>query len=166
MEKETCKIDFVVPWVDSSDPAWIEQYNHYRPEKPITDRGRFRNWDIFRYWFRAVEQYAPWVNKVYLVTNGTFPEWVNAECPKLVLVRHEDYIPEKFLPTFSSHTIELNMDKIPGLSEHFVYFNDDMYINAPPLPCQRTTSATACLATAMLRRCTPVRGMTPSPLWH
>ena len=43
MEKETCKIDFVVPWVDSSDPAWIEQYNHYRPEKPITDRGRFRN---------------------------------------------------------------------------------------------------------------------------
>ena len=68
-----------------------------------------------------MEQYAPWVNKVYLVTNGTFPEWVNAECPKLVLVRHEDYIPEKFLPTFSSHTIELNMDKIPGLSEHFVY---------------------------------------------
>ena len=134
MEKETCKIDFVVPWVDSSDPAWIEQYNHYRPEKPITDRGRFRNWDIFRYWFRAVEQYAPWVNKVYLVTNGTFPEWVNAECTKLVLVRHEDYIPEKFLPTFSSHTIELNMDKIPGLSEHFVYFNDDMYINAPAVP--------------------------------
>ena len=128
------KIDFVVPWVDSSDPAWIELYNQYRPDKPITDRGRFRNWDIFRYWFRAVEQYAPWVNKVFLVTNGTFPKWINPECPKLVLVNHKDYIPEKFLPTFNSVTIELNMDKIPGLSEHFVYFNDDFYLNAPVRP--------------------------------
>ena len=57
MEKETCKIDFVVPWVDSSDPAWIEQYNHYRPEKPITDRGRFRNWDIFRYCIESLINY-------------------------------------------------------------------------------------------------------------
>ena len=128
------KIDFVVPWVDSSDPEWIKLYNYYRPENPIMDRGRFRDWGIFRYWFRAVEQYAPWVNKVYLVTNGTFPKWINPECPKLVLVKHEDYIPKQYLPTFSSHTIELNMDKIPGLSEHFVYFNDDVFLNAPVSP--------------------------------
>lgn len=128
------KIDFVVPWVDSSDPEWIKLYNQYRPDKPITDRGRFRNWDIFRYWFRAVEQYAPWVNKVFLVTNGTFPKWINSECPKLVLVNHKDYIPEKFLPTFCANTIELNMDKIPGLSEYFVYFNDDVFLNAPANP--------------------------------
>ena len=130
----TCKIDFVVPWVDDSDPKWIEQYNYYRPENPIVDRGRFRDWDLFHYWFRAVEQYAPWVNKVYLITNGTFPSWINPDCSKLVLVKHEDYIPMQFLPTFSSHTIELNMDKIPGLSEHFVYFNDDVFLNAHTKP--------------------------------
>lgn len=129
--KTTQKIDFVVPWVDGSDPEWIKLYNYYRPDKPLSDRGRFRNWDIFKYWFRAVEQYAPWVNKVYLITNGTFPTWINSECPKLVMIRHEDYIPTQFLPTFNSHTIELNMDKIPGLSEHFVYFNDDVFLNAP-----------------------------------
>lgn len=128
------KIDFVVSWLDSNDPEWIAQYNHYRPEKPVTDRGRFRDWNIFRYWFRAVELYAPWVNRVYLVTNGKYPEWINEECPKLVLIKHSDYIPSKYLPTFNSRTIELHMDKIPGLSEHFVYFNDDMFLNTPTKP--------------------------------
>lgn len=128
------KIDFVVLWLDSNDPEWIKSYNHYRPEKPIQDKARFRNWDIFRYWFRSVERYAPWVHKVYLVTNGKFPDWINPDCEQLVLVRHSDYIPEKYLPTFNSITIELNLGRIRGLSEHFVYFNDDMFINAPVTP--------------------------------
>jgi hypothetical protein len=125
------KIDFVVTWVDSSDPEWIKSYNHYRPEKPIEDSARFRDWDIFRYWFRAVERYAPWVNKVFLVTNGKYPDWINPDCEKLVLVNHSDYIPEKYLPTFNSNTIELNFGRIKELSEHFVLFNDDMILNAP-----------------------------------
>lgn len=128
------KIDFVVTWVDSNDPAWIASYNYYRPEKPIEDRGRFRNWDIFRYWFRAVERYAPWVNKVYLVTNGKFPDWINQDCKKLVLVKHEDYMPTEQLPTFNSNAIELNFYRIKDISEHFVLFNDDMFINAPVEP--------------------------------
>lgn len=130
----TQKIDFVVPWVDSSDPEWIKLYNYYRPDKPVTHRGRFRNWDIFRYWFRAVERYAPWVNKVYLITNGKFPKWINPQCAKLVLIEHKDYIPKECLPTFNSIAIELNMDKLPGLSEHFVYFNDDVFLNASLQP--------------------------------
>ena len=109
------KIDFIVTWVDSNDPEWIKSYNYYRPEKPITDSARFRNWDIFRYWFRAVERYAPWVNKVFLVTNGRFPDWINPECKKLVLVKHSDYIPKKYLPTFNSNTIELNFGRIKEL---------------------------------------------------
>lgn len=125
------KIDFIVTWVDSNDPEWIKLYNYYRPEKPITDSARFRNWDIFRYWFRAVERYAPWVNKVFLVTNGKYPDWINSECKKLVLVKHSDYIPEKYLPTFNSNTIELNFGRIKELSEHFVLFNDDIFLNAP-----------------------------------
>lgn len=128
------KIDFVVLWLDSNDPEWIELYNQYRPNKPVQDQARFRNWDIFRYWFRSVERYAPWVNKVYLVTNGKFPDWINPNCEKLVLVKHSDYIPQKYLPTFNSGTIELNLGRIEELSEHFVYFNDDMFINAPVEP--------------------------------
>lgn len=128
------KIDFVVPWVDSNDPAWIESYNYYRQDKTILDKVRFRNWGLFRYWFRAVEKYAPWVNKVFLITNGKFPDWINPECKKLVLVKHSDYIPDKYLPTFNSKTIELNLGRINELSEHFVYFNDDIFINSPITP--------------------------------
>lgn len=125
------KIDFVVTWVDSDDPEWQKEYSKY---KESDYKARFRTWDLFKYWFRAVEQFAPWVNKVYLVTNGKNPEWINANNPKLVLIKHSDYIPKEYLPTFNSHTIELNMNRIPGLSEHFVYFNDDCYLNAPISP--------------------------------
>ena len=128
------KIDFVVTWVDSNDPEWVKSYNYYRPEKPITDNARFRNWDIFRYWFRAVERYAPWVNKVFLITNGKFPDWINPQCRKLKLVNHSDYIPEKYLPTFNSNTIELNIGRIKELSEYFVLFNDDVFLNSPIKP--------------------------------
>lgn len=128
-------IDFVVTWLDSSDEEWQQQYNYYKEKcTGRQEAARFRNMDIFQYWFRAVEQYAPWVNKVFLVTNGTFPKWINKEHPKLVLVKHSDYIPEEFLPTFNSYTIEAFLHKIPGLSEQFVYFNDDMFLNAPVLP--------------------------------
>lgn len=128
------KIDFVVLWVDSNDTEWIKTYNHFRPDKPIQDSARFRNWKLFRYWFRAVEKYAPWVNKVFLITNGKFPDWINPDCEKLVLVKHSDYIPEKYLPTFNSKTIELNLGRLKELSEHFVFFNDDMFINSPVAP--------------------------------
>lgn len=125
------KIDFVVTWLDSNDSEWKKKYREYRGDAQKEDKGRYRNWDIFKYWFRAVEEYAPWVNKVFLVTNGKNPDWINTNHPKLVLVNHSDYIPEKFLPTFNSCAIEINFNRIKGLSEHFVYFNDDFYINAP-----------------------------------
>lgn len=128
------KIDFVVTWLDSNDPEWQKQYDFYKNAKGDKGEGRFREMNIFQYWFRAVEKYAPWVNKVYLVTNGKFPDWINHENPKLVLVRHEDYIPKECLPTFNSCTIELHMHRIKGLSDHFVYFNDDMLLNAPVNP--------------------------------
>lgn len=130
MEKEI-KIDFVVLWVDGNDPQWRARYNQYRPEKPIGDAARYRDWGLLPYWFRAVEAYAPWVNKVYFVTSGELPDWLNLSNPKLVHVKHEDFIPAQYLPTFSSNAIEINLHRIPGLSEHFVYFNDDMFLNAP-----------------------------------
>ena len=136
MAEKQHKIDFVVTWLDASDPEWQKQYDKYKgvTANGDTSAARFRDWDLFKFWFRAVEKYAPWVNKVFLITNGTFPKWINRDNPKLVLVKHDEYIPAELLPTFNSCTIELHMNKIKGLSEHFVYFNDDCYINNPVTP--------------------------------
>ena len=133
VEKITYPIDFVVTWVDASDPEWLSQKEKYHTELSHSEKKdnssfRYREWGMFRYWFRAVEQYAPWVRYVWLVTCGHTPEWLNTEHPKLRVVRHEDFIPKEYLPTFSSICIELNLWRISGLSEHFVYFNDDMYL--------------------------------------
>ena len=129
------QIDFVVTWLDSSDPEWQKSLALYSPNaKGHKENARFRSTDFFMYWFRAVERYAPWVHKVYLVTNGKFPDWINKNCPKLELVKHADFIPAEYLPTFNCRTIELHLHKIKGLSEHFVYFNDDMLLNAPVKP--------------------------------
>ena len=130
------KIDFVLIWVDGNDLNWQREKAKYSPssmadsDTPV----RYRDWDNLHYWFRCVEKFAPWVNKIHFVTWGHLPEWLNTDNPKLNIVKHSDYIPEKYLPTFSSHTIELNLHRIKGLSEQFVYFNDDMFITKPTEP--------------------------------
>lgn len=132
---ENQKIDFVITWVDGNDPAWQEEkMKTLNPEGTanIDDRKeRYRDWDNLRYWFRGVEKYAPWIRKIHFVTWGHIPKWLNTEHPKLNIVRHEDFILEKFRPTFNSHTIEWNLHRIPDLSEQFVYFNDDMFLLKP-----------------------------------
>lgn len=125
------KIDFVIPWVDGTDLEWINEKNKYLPKnqkKLSTSEERYRSWDNLQYWFRGVEKFAPWVNHIYFVTWGHIPKWLNVDHEKLVIVNHRDYIPEKYLPTFSSHPIELNLHRIKGLEEHFVYFNDDTFL--------------------------------------
>lgn len=123
------KIDFVLIWVDDNDPAWQESYRHYSKIEFGDSRSvRYRDWGTLKYWFRGVEKFAPWVNNVYFITCGHYPEWLNLNHPKLKTVRHDEYIPEEFLPTFNSHTIELNLHRIESLSEKFVYFNDDTFI--------------------------------------
>ncbi|WP_077433602.1 Stealth CR1 domain-containing protein [Rodentibacter ratti] len=127
------KIDFVVTWVDGSDPVWLEEKEkHIRNINTILNgNSRYRDWDIFKFWFRAVEKYAPWVNKIFLITEGHLPTWINLNHPKLVHIKHKDYIDEKYLPTFNSNVIEMNIHNIEGLSEKFVLFNDDTFINSP-----------------------------------
>jgi hypothetical protein len=126
-------IDFVIMWVDCNDPKWQEDYRAVFHALDY-DPARYRDMKILRYWFRAVERYAPWVNKIYFVTNGQLPEWLNTSHEKLIHIRHSDFIPKKYLPTFSTRTIELCLHRIEGLSEHFVLFNDDMFINGPITP--------------------------------
>ncbi|OTG63733.1 hypothetical protein B9T29_03225 [Acinetobacter sp. ANC 3903] len=127
-------IDFVVTWVDGNDPEWQEHYRFYKGQyKNISPHAvnisRFRDWDNFHFWFRSVEKYCPWVRKVHLVTSGHYPVWLNINHPKLNLVKHEDIIPRDFLPTFNSQVIGIYLNKINNLSENFVYFNDDVFVN-------------------------------------
>ena len=130
MKKNTNeKIDFVLIWVDGNDPKWQKEKAKYSPNKNEDSRNiRYRDWENLKYWFRGVEKFAPWVNKIYFVTCGHYPDWLNKKNPKLVCVKHSDYMPEEYLPTFSSHPIELKLHRIKGLSEQFVYFNDDTFL--------------------------------------
>lgn len=136
-------IDFVLPWVDGNDPEWLAEMKKWKPlssgiissDKEGNSAVRYRSdEELLRFWFRAVEKYAPWVNKVFFVTCGQRPEWLNVNHPKLVWVNHEEYIPSEYLPTFNSPTIELNLHRIPTLSERFVLFNDDIFLLKPILP--------------------------------
>lgn len=124
------KIDFVVLWVDGKDPKWLKEKNKYSLSKEdISNQiNRYRDWDLLKYWFRGVEQNAQWVNKIYFVTYGHLPEWLDTSNPKLKIVKHEDFIPKEYLPTFNSNVIQFYLDRIKGLSDKFVMFDDDMYI--------------------------------------
>lgn len=128
-------IDIVIPWVDGNDPVWIKEKIEYMgngcPDMKANTHIRYQNWDNLQYWFRAVEKYMPWVNKVFFVTWGHIPPFLNTEHPKLKVVKHTDYIPEKYLPTFNSNTIEMNYWRMEEVSENFIIFNDDFFTILP-----------------------------------
>ena len=133
------KIDFVVIWVDGGDPVWQAKKAEYSKsidtsKKSMNSIKAYRDWGTFKYWFRGVEKFAPWVNKVYLVTDQQKPSWLNIASEKLVLVDHSDILRKDYLPVFSANPIESNIHRIPGLSEQFVFFNDDVYLTAPVEP--------------------------------
>lgn len=129
------KIDFVIAWVDGNDRLWREEKQKYSPQSGSDSREiRYRDWENLKYWFRGIEKYASWVNKIYFVTCGHLPEWLNTKHPKLVITNHKDFIPNKYLPTFSANPIELNIHRIPNLSEQFVFFNDDTFITKQTKP--------------------------------
>ncbi len=135
-------IDAVYTWVDSSDPHW--QANYHRAvagamgvvNDSSVDPGRFESRDELRYSLRSLESHLPWVNKVYLVTAGQRPEWLVDAHPRLEVIDHRDIFasPEQCLPTFNSHAIESQLSRIDGLSEHFLYVNDDVFFGRPLHP--------------------------------
>lgn len=121
------KIDFVITWVDGNDPIWLNEKKIY--DKSITDSvSRYRDMGTLKYIFRGIEKYTPWVNNVFFITYGHIPDWLNVKNPKLKIVKHEEYIPKEYLPTYNSNCIELNLFRIKELSENFVLFNDDEFI--------------------------------------
>ena len=126
-------IDFVVLWVDGGDPVWQAEKSEYQGKTTDDSNSvnRFRDWGLMPYWFRAVEKFTPWVRKIHFVTCGHVPAFLNLNHPKLHHVKHADILPTDVLPTFNSQAIEANIHRISDLAEHFVYFNDDMFIIRP-----------------------------------
>lgn len=139
-------IDFVISWVDGNDSTWQKKYAQYMSQdlEIVADKEKmFRDYGTIKYLFRSIEMYASWVRKIYLVTDQQIPSFLNDEseisrlkniADKIVFINHADYIPTEYLPTFNSHTIELNFHRIEGLSEQFVYFNDDFLLTRPCKP--------------------------------
>ena len=118
-------IDIVITWVDDHDPVWLENRKKYGGQ---FHNCQYRDWNLLRFWFRGIKENLSWIRMIHFVTAGQIPAWLNTEHPKIHIVQHKDFIPENFLPTFSSHVIEIFMHLIPGLSEEFIYANDDMFI--------------------------------------
>lgn len=132
-------IDFVILWVDGQDEKWINQKKKYSLQNrhlssSLNGDERYRDYGLLKYWFRMVAVNAPWVNHIFLVTNNEVPQWLNVNHSRLTIVRHEDFMPEEVLPTFNSNSIQMYIHQIKDLSEQFVLFDDDMFINRPISP--------------------------------
>ena len=128
------KMDIVITWVDGSDEAWLAERKKYEtkdlPIDAVGDR-RFRDWGFLKYWFRGIEQNAPFAKNIYFVTYGHIPDWLNTNHHQIRIVKHSDFIPKEYLPTYNSVAIELNFHRIPGIGKRFIYFNDDMFLLKP-----------------------------------
>ena len=128
------KIDYVFPYVDFNDPIWKREYEKFYKGSNFNNDScngadRFISYDLLKYKFRSIEKNMPWVNNVFMIVSNSsqIPKWLNTN--KVKIVYHKDIIPQELLPTFNSTTIEMFLGNIDGLSEHFIYGNDDMYIN-------------------------------------
>ena len=127
------KIDLVYTWVDGTDPKWLAKKNAALAAagKPaiasaVSDN-RWKDNDELLYSLRSAEKFAPWLNHIYIITDGSRPKWLNENNPKISIIDHKDIIPAELLPTFNSLAIEQFIWNIPNLSEHFLYANDDMF---------------------------------------
>lgn len=151
-------IDAVYTWVNGSDPIWkrdrdlwyrrwIQEYdiparniqksqnNGSEDEDGASADNHFRDNDELRYSIRSLDKYAPWIRHIYVVTNGQVPSWLDRDNPRITSVKHSEIFQNpSHLPVFSSTAIESNLDRIPGLSDTFLYFNDDVFLAAPVWP--------------------------------
>jgi len=126
-------IDFVLPWVDGNNKKWSDIRSQYDPNIKDTydsqSSARFRDMETLKYVLRSIEKYCPWYNKIYLITKGYYPEWLDIQHQKIELITEDElFIDKSHLPIFSSVSLEMNLSNIPNLSEQFVYLNDDMVI--------------------------------------
>ncbi|GAA0816975.1 stealth family protein [Spirilliplanes yamanashiensis] len=135
-------IDVVYTWVDGADPAWLARKNAALGEndwvtanEQAANESRYISRNELRYSLRSLHAHAPWVRRIFIVTDDQTPEWLDAAHPQITMVSHKEIFGDTgVLPTFNSHAIETRLHRIPGLAEHFVYFNDDVFLGRPVLP--------------------------------
>ena len=132
-------IDIVYTWVDNHDEKWQEKFNNFNTNnfiqlgKYATDKARFDNHNEIFYSVKSVVINMPWVRNIFIVTDNQIPD-VLFLSNKIKIIDHKDIIDREFLPTFNSHVIEAHIHKITGLSEYFIYFNDDVFVARPLKP--------------------------------
>ena len=135
----TFPIDLVYLWVDGNDPKWRAKRNRYMDvggdfaQQGLVE-GRWAENDELRYSLRSIELYAPWINHIFIVTDGQTPSWLDTSNPRISIVDHSDILPAEALPVFSSNAIASCIYKIPGPSEHAIPGNDHTLLNAPTQP--------------------------------
>ena len=137
-------IDIVYTWVDGSDPAWLNRRAETlglvglgsRHDEAASD-ARYLSRDELMYSLRSVERFADFVNHVYIVTDDQCPSWLRTDHPGVTVVDHREIFPDDArLPTFNSHAIETRLHHVPGLSEHYIYLNDDFFFGGRVEPSQ------------------------------
>lgn len=133
-------IDVVYSWIDGNHPEVVKQLKYWRrklnPSGETATANRFQNMDELKYSLRSVREYAPWVRNIYVVTSlGLIPEWFDVEQGAR---RNVFFIDDSKLledtPVFNSLAKESVLHRIPGLSECYLYFNDDFFFGSPVSP--------------------------------
>jgi hypothetical protein len=137
--KRTFDIDVVITWVDGNDPVLNAKRAAYiKPEeareKDIASPTRYANRGEIYWCVRSVNKFMPWVRRIFLVTDNQDPH-VESRIP-LEIVDHSVIFRgyEQYLPTFCTSSIEAMLWRIPGLSEHYIYLNDDFMVCRPVTP--------------------------------
>jgi len=134
----TFDIDLVFSWVDGAD-AEFQRARALRMQSYVVGEGddseaRYRQIDELKYALRSIHLFAPWVRRIFIVTDSPRPAWLD-EHPSVTVVRSEEFFQDRSaLPTHNSQAVESQLQHIPGLSEHFIYSNDDMFFGRPVSP--------------------------------
>ncbi len=132
------EIDIVFSWVDGNSPEF-QRARAERMKNAVVGEGddseaRFRQVDELKYALRSVYTFAPWIRHIFIATDSDRPAWLD-EHPKVTLMRSEEFFADpSVLPTHNSQAVESQLQHIPGLSEHFLYSNDDMFFGRPVGP--------------------------------
>jgi len=123
------------------EASFVWDLTDYRHSEDIS-ASRFEDNDELRYSLRSVEKHAPWVRHIFIVTNGQIPSWLNLDDERVTVVPHSDIFANKsHLPTFSSPAIESHLHRIPGLSDWFIYMNDDVLFGRDVWPDDFVTAS-------------------------
>ncbi|MEU6590868.1 stealth family protein [Streptomyces sp. NPDC046881] len=136
----TFPVDVVYTWVDGEEPAMRAKRARYQEHGMAeildkeTNASRYTSHDELKYSLRSLAMYADFVRHIYIVTDGQKPHWLDDTAPGITVVDHRDIFPADVLPVFNSHAIETRLHHIPGLSEHYLYFNDDVFVGRRVTP--------------------------------